>query len=204
MVPDTHSLGSRLGLPGFQFHSAHHQTCKLRGITLFGPRHAFPRLAPRAFWISVSRSAPSNLQAEGNHVIRSPTRIPSARASGFLDFGFTQRNIKKGKLKEVTFLIHKMFFVGSWSGLPGFRFHAALHPKANARDLTVVLPQLAFRALRKGLFPGACETAPSNCALADCLRSVRTARRSSASLIAVTRFATTRHRPLPAGRRRWR
>jgi hypothetical protein len=33
-------------------------------------------------------------QAEGSHVIRPPTRIPSARASGFLDFSFTQRNIK--------------------------------------------------------------------------------------------------------------
>jgi len=33
-------------------------------------------------------------QAEGNHVIWSPKRIPSARGSGFLDIGFTQRNIK--------------------------------------------------------------------------------------------------------------
>jgi hypothetical protein len=143
-------------------------------------------------------------QAEGDHVIWSPTRIPSARASGFLDFGFTQHNINKGKLREVTFLIHEMFFVGSWSRLPGVPFRSTHHRKANARDLTVVLPQLALRALKKELFPGACETAPSNRALADCLRSVRAARRSSASLIAVTRFATTRHRPLPAGRRRWR
>jgi hypothetical protein len=30
-------------------------------------------------------------------------RIPSARASGFLHFGFTQRNTKKRKLSETTF-----------------------------------------------------------------------------------------------------
>ena len=34
---------------------------KLREITLFDPRNAFPRLAPRASWISVSLSATSKL-----------------------------------------------------------------------------------------------------------------------------------------------
>jgi hypothetical protein len=29
-------------------------------------------------------------------------RIPSARASGFLDFGFTQRNTKKRVLREIS------------------------------------------------------------------------------------------------------
>ena len=43
-------------------------------------------------------------QAEGIRVCCTKNPIPSARASGFLNFGFTQRNLKKRKLRGTAFV----------------------------------------------------------------------------------------------------
>jgi hypothetical protein len=66
-------------------------------------------------------------QAEGIRVCCTKNPIPSARASGFLDFGFTQRNIKKRKLRETTFLIPPPNSLGSRLGLLGVQFRSAHH-----------------------------------------------------------------------------
>jgi hypothetical protein len=72
-------------------------------------------------------------QAEGIRVCCTKNPIPSARASGFLDFGFTQRNIKKRKLREITLLVQQPHSLGSRLGLPGNLFPSACHQSFRRR-----------------------------------------------------------------------
>jgi hypothetical protein len=54
LIPETHSLGSRLGLPGFRFHSAQHQKAQARET---GAENPFSLACASGFYESIVQFA---------------------------------------------------------------------------------------------------------------------------------------------------